>query len=358
MPSRQLFKKSLFADRSTANKKSIDFPGIDFMSVGGQWFVDAIQKYGINEHGDKLRIYPPLLEVAVLVGDFRIAEVNLTGAAQVFKSLIMIELAAAAITIGKINVIQSYPQSSTIHKLVPTQYKPIVDAWELALGLDKKQSASDSKSREIHQSRYGTLRFMGVNNARATSKQQAGLAAAATNVVAVSTELLLCDERSQSSARDLEPLDKRLLQSRLPVKVRRYYGTPGGGSGIEMDISQSNYDFVSHVRCKGCDRVSELSPLGWLIKEVRQEGKPPKYFDDAGRPIEWHHHDESDPAGSAYYGCPSCGHEIADIDRTHGSWFQCRKTGVTLRDMLAAIPAGVPVRSISAGITLSPLIRY
>lgn len=353
MPVMRLVNRSTDSSSSTIP----NLPDIDFMS-GGKWFVDAITKYGVNESGHRLRIYPPILEAAELIGDFRIAQVNLSGAAQVFKSLIHIQLAAAAITIGKLNVIQSYPKDKTIQQLVPTQYKPIIDSWEQQLGLIRKQSPSDSKSRTIHQSWYGTLRFMGVNNDRSISKERSGIASASSNVVAVPTDLLLCDERSQSLAKDLEPLDRRLLQSKLPIKVKRYYGTCGAGAGIEADIARSDYDFYSHVRCRHCDEVSALHPLGWSIINVEPDpAKEPRYFDEAGRPLKWHCHNPDDPVHSAYYGCPHCAGEIEEEDRTHQSWFQCRKTGVTLRDLLDSLD-GVPERSIEVGITLSPLIRY
>ncbi len=74
--------RSQVADRDTSN-----LPDVDFMA-GGKWFVEAVQQYGVNERGDKLRIYPILLEGAELIADFRIKQVATSGAAQVWKSII------------------------------------------------------------------------------------------------------------------------------------------------------------------------------------------------------------------------------------------------------------------------------
>ena len=337
----------------------------DFMS-GGQWFVDALKAHGVSEKrsdtGDrvKLRLSRPLIEAAELQGDFRIAVVSTTGAAQVFKSVLAWNLGSALITVGQLDFLWAMPQASLISKITTQYWRKIIPSWEGDLGLGKKASPSDSKSTEIYQSALGTGQFAGANNPNERRKRTEGTALANTNIVSVSIDLLMGDEVSQYPIGVVDVLRRRLEQSRIATRPERWYGTPGGGAGIEKLIEDSDYNFYSHARCDGCGQISPLHPLGWLVKNVEQDkSKPPRYFDPQGRPIEWHCRDissKADRMNTAYFGCPICGHEISRNDRLN-SWFQCLNTGVRLRDLLDSLPKSAPDRKISAGITLSPLIR-
>jgi hypothetical protein len=116
-----------FVDAVDANNQQL-IPEVDFKSGGG-WFVDAIVKYGVNEKGEKLRINKPLLDAARLIGDFRISTVSTSGGAQIFKTLIHLQLASAIITIGKKDFDWTYPKANLIPKLVPSHFKPVVTEW-------------------------------------------------------------------------------------------------------------------------------------------------------------------------------------------------------------------------------------
>jgi hypothetical protein len=315
---------------------------------GGQWLVTAVKKCGVNERGEKLRLNRPLLEALQLIGDFRIASTYMSGGAQIFKTLSHWQLVSALITIGRHDFAWIYPQMSLIPKLVPSQFKPIVTSWEAVTGLDKKQNNSDSKSMQIHQSAMGTGRFASANNDAATAKSRDGTASANTNVVSFSSDLAIYEERSQYTAKSVDAIRRRFLQSRIATRPERLLGTPGNGGGIEMEISKADYEFHAHVKCSSCSEASNLSPLGWLLIP-NNEGE---YFDEGGRPLDWHGKDE----GWARFGCPHCSASITKQERMDAH-FKCVKTGVVMVDFLNSLPSGVPTKQISAGIILSPLLR-
>jgi len=330
-------------------------PHVDF-EEGGQWFVDALVKYGVNEKGEKLRISKPLLDAARLIGDLRITTVSTSGGAQIFKTLIHLELVSALITIGKKDFAWVYPQANLIPKLVPTGFKPVIAAWENYFKLERKSKATDSKSIALHQSTYGTGRFISAANSAAASKEMSGIATANTNVVAFSSDLAIYEERSQYLQKNVDTIRRRFLQGRIPSYPERLIGTPGNGSGIELEISQADYSFISHIDCKGCGYPSTLSPLGALIVPIGDDNGRPIYFEPSGKPRDWWYKDESDKIGSAYFGCQHCGHEIT-YDDCMNSYFRCTKTGILLLDFLKSIPRGYQKKRISVGLILSPLIR-
>jgi hypothetical protein len=329
-------------------------PDIDLM-IGGQWFVDALCEHGITEQGKLIRLSEPLLEIAELIGDFRVGSTALTGAAQVFKSLITWNLAAALVTVGKSRIGWVMPQANMIHKLVPTYWLPIIAHWEEQLGVSRKLRSTDSKSREIYQSAYGSARFIGARNPSEKQKTMDGLADTAVQMVAASIDAMLADERSQFPAGAITVLGRRMEQSEIASKPWRITGTPGAGAGIEDEISKADRDFYSYVECRSCGEVSALHPLGWLLKSKIVDGEE-CWFDPQGRPLDWHRRDEGDPIRSSYFGCPNCGEEISKDDRLE-SWFECQKTGQSLRDFLDDLPTQPPWPQLSAGATLSPLIR-
>jgi hypothetical protein len=342
-----------------------DMPEIDFAQSGGQWLVDATKTHGVNEEGDRLRWNPLLEETLLLIGDFRFNKVFVTGAAQVHKSLSGWQLAAALVTVAGKNWMWVYADGEQIAKLVPTQFIPIVESWEQQLGLERKASPKDSKSMKIWQSQRGTGRFVSANNPRSNSANNSGLAAAGKGAVAAPTDLLHYDEASQSTQEAKEPFERRTLQSTIPTRPIRGYGTPGRGAGIELDVLMATYDFYPYAKCAYCDEISALHPFGWLLKNSEPDpNKSPKYLDDIGRPVQdlengvyyWHHTDSSDPINTAIYACPNCEQPIAREDRLK-SWFQCQKTNQKLVDLVRSLPKEYPTRPLSAGITLSPLIR-
>jgi hypothetical protein len=347
---RESIKAKILVDRSDTLLPDVD------LEAGGQWFVDAVTKYGINEKGEQLRLSKPFLEAALLIGDFRIQAVSTSGGAQIFKTLIHLQLVSALITIGKKDFAWVYPQASLIPKLVPTGFKPVVGSWESAFKLERKAKSTDSKSMALHQSTYGTARFISATGT-AGKKLLDGTAAANTNVVAFSSDLAIYEERSQYLQKEVDVIRRRFLQGRIPSYPERLIGTPGNGGGIELEISQADYSFISTCVCNKCEKVTTLSPIGALFVSIgKDEVGNDIYFDSAGRPLDWWYTDEADKIGTAYYGCEHCGAPISQQQRMESS-FKCVKTGIYLADFLNSIPYGYPNDRISCGITLTPLIR-
>lgn len=360
-------KKSLFERHNTkvllnpfinaveTNNASL-MPIVDF-EAGGQWFLDCMVNNGVNEKGEKLRISKPILDAALLIGDLRINTVSTSGGAQIFKTLIHLQLVSALITVGKKDFAWVYPQANLIPKLVPTGFKPVVSAWESQFKLERKAKSTDSKSMSLHQSTHGTGRFISAANSGSASKEMSGVATANTNVVAFSSDLAIYEERSQYLQKNVDTIRRRFLQGRIPSFPERLIGTPGNGSGIEMEINQADYCFISHIDCKGCGKSSTLSPLGALITPISTDDAGRKiYFEANGKPRDWWYKDPNDRIGSAYFGCEHCGHEITFEDRM-GSYFKCTKTNVLLLDLLATMPYGYREKRISVGLILTPLIR-
>jgi hypothetical protein len=341
-----------------------DYPEIDFMA-GGQWLVDAVKKHGVNENGDRLRWNNLLEETLLLIGDFRFGVVSTSGGAQIFKSLTHWQLVVALMTAGGRDWMWVYPQATMIYKLVPTQFRPIIDEWERSTGLSAKVRLSDSKAMTLYQSARGTGRFASANNPNQGRQNISGLAAAAAGAVSFPSDLGIFEEASQYSSNAAEVFDRRLLQSKIPTIPKRFIGTPGRGAGIEREILKADYNFYPHQQCSGCGEVSPLHPLGWLLKNIEEDSsKPPRYLDAIGKPAinpstgaaGWHHSDPSNPSKTAIFACPHCSHPITREERLT-AWFQCLKTGERLRDVVEALPKEKPEFPISAGITLSPLIR-
>jgi hypothetical protein len=331
-------------------------PKVDF-KAGGGWFVEAVREYGINEKGQKLRLNKPLLDACALIGDFRVGTVATSGGAQVFKTLIHLQLASALVTIGKHDFAWCYPQANLIPKLVPTGFKPVIGAWEQQFKLERKSKITDSKSMMLHQSTYGIGRFISAANNSASSKELSGVAQANTNVVAFSSDLAIYEERSQYLQKNIDTIRRRFLQGRIASYPERLIGTPGNGAGIELEIAQADYCFISHIDCKECGKPASLSPLGALITPIEiDKSNRPIYFEANGKPRDWWYRDENDKVNTAYFGCEHCGAEISKEQRLN-SYFRCTKTGTLLLDLLDSLPYGYSDKRISCGLILSPLIR-
>jgi Phage terminase large subunit (GpA) len=354
---RSQFLENALSTVETSIEPEKGLPSVSFFD-GGQWFLDSLHEHGITEGDKPIRMSTALLEAAELIADGRFHKVSTGGAAQVFKSLLHWNLAAALITVGQMRLLWAFPQRKTIYKIVPKYFKPIIAHWEKALGQATKRLSSDSKAIDIHQSRYGSAQFEGVNDPGQANRSLAGGAAAGAGVVSVAVDWLLGDERSQYPPGATDTLRVRTIQSAISTQPERWIGTPGNGAGIEKEIRDSDYDFWPHTTCRSCQAEIKLSPLDCLIKNTETDSlKTPRYFDKQGRPLEWYHADPSKPITSAYYACPECGVEINRDDRIN-SHFRCIKTGQSLRAIIDDLPKGyAPSIPLSAGLTLSPLIR-
>jgi hypothetical protein len=321
---------------------------------GGKPFVAAVEKYGVNERGDRLTLHPWHKELYELVGDVRLAEVLTTGASQIGKTLANTSFLCYCLVDGGLNTLWSYDQERSLNIQVPSNFRPVIKAWLKAKGIKVKLSEG-TQNNTLYQVKGATAQFVYVSTSKL--KEDNGSAAAGGIAVGVSRDILFKEERSQYPPGADAPLDRRLDAGRLPSRPIRQIGTPGSGLGIELEIETADYDFHPHAQCPKCKGEFNLTPMGCLLKEIKRKNNKPVYLSESGRPVNWHYHNPSEAIASAYFACPNCLTEIPKESRTLKTWFRCIKTGVNLRSFLDSLPSCYPERRIKAGICLSPLLR-
>lgn len=321
---------------------------------GGKPFVAAVEKYGVNERGDRLTLHPWHKELYELVGDVRLAEVLTTGASQIGKTLANTSFLCYCLVEGGLSTLWSYDQERSLNIQVPSNFRPIIKTWLKAKGI-KTKLGEDTQNNTIYQVKGATAQFVYVSTSKI--KEGGGGAAAGGIAVGVSRDILFKEERSQYPPGADAPLDRRLDAGRLPSRPIRQIGTKGSGLGIEVEIETADLDFHPHAKCPGCKSEFNLTPLGCLLKVVSEKNGRIKYLSETGRPVDWYFHNSQDAIASAYFACPHCEEEIPQNTRTKKAWFRCIKTGVDLRSFLDSLPTGYPKRRYKVGICLSPLLR-
>ncbi len=321
---------------------------------GGKPFVAAVEKWGRNERGDRLTLHNWHREYYELIATFYIAEVLATGASQIGKSVAHTLLLCYCITEGGLNTLWSYDQERSLNIQVPSNFRPVIKAWLKAKNIKVKLSEG-TQNNTLYQVKGATAQFVYVSTSKL--KDGDGSAAAGGIAVGVSRDILFKEERSQYPPGADAPLDRRLDAGRLPSRPIRQIGTPGSGLGIELEIETADYDFHPHTQCPKCKAEFNLTPMGCLLREIKQKNNKPVYLSESGRPVNWHHHNPQSAIASAYFACPNCFTEIPKSDRTLKAWFRCIKTGINLRSFLDSLPKGYPERRIKVGICLSPLLR-
>jgi hypothetical protein len=310
--------------------------------VGGKDFVEAIAKYGYNERGEKLRLSPWYREYAELVGNLKVAWVLVSGSSQIGKTLCNTLLLCYCLTEG-LSAVWAYDQQNSRDIQVNANFRPVIRHWLKAKGIEVKRSQG-SQNNSLFQVKGAEAQFMYVSTSKKTEGNEG--AAAGSNVVGVSRDILFKEERSQYPPGAGDPLNRRLDAGKLPSRPHRELGTPGAGNGIEAEIETAEYKFYPHYTCSVCGKTAPLHPKGCLLKP-----KDGRYLSLSGRPIDWHQKN-----GEACFGCSHCGAEIPQTAREN-ALFRCLKTGIPLREFLDSLPKGIPSKRIKAGIILSPLLR-
>jgi hypothetical protein len=314
----------------------------DCYRYGGKKFVEAIALYGYNERGEKLRLLPWHEEYAELLGDFRVAWTLTSGSSQIGKTILHTLLLCHCLTEG-LSAVWAYDQQNSRDIQVNANFRPVIRRWLKAKGIENKRSQG-SQNNSLFQVKGAEAQFMYVSTSKKTEGNEG--AAAGSNVVGVSRDILFKEERSQYPPGAGDPLNRRLDAGKLPSRPHREVGTPGSGQGIEAEIETAEYKFYPHYTCPHCGVTAPLHPKGCLLTP-----KDGRYLSLSGRPINWHQKD-----GEAYFGCSNCGEEIPDEVRSN-ALFRCLKTGISLRDFLDSLPQSIPQKRIKAGIILSPLLR-
>ena len=331
------------------------------LKTGGRSLVESVRQYGVNEKGEPIRLSGWFEEVLLLLGDFRIAETHTSGSAQIGKTLAHTMLLCHCLTEGNLNAMWAYDMQKSRDIQVKANFWPVIEGrdgasgWIGKKGIQKKTGGA-SQNINVYQVAGGEVQFPYVS----TNKAKQGRAAASGTNVGVSRDLIIKEERSQYAPGAGDVLNRRLDASRIPTRPIRNNGTPASGLGIEADIKNAPLHFYPHCTCPKCDRSVPLDPFGSLLKPAiatLENGEQVKqYLSDSGRPLDWFRHDDMRPTKTAYFGCPYCEGVLTNEARSL-AWYQCLKTGQTLREYLNALPSGVPEDRQEAAIEISPLLR-
>jgi len=312
-------------------------------------FIKFLEKKAVNEKGEKIEIFPWISEYASLISDARISQVSTTGAAQIGKSLLNALLKTWLVGDCNLNCLYVFATQGALNRMVDIQFKPLYDIFLK----DKKET----KNKQTIQANGGTgiFSYAGVN-----SRNTEGRAAASNQIISFSCDWVFCDERSQYSPGMVDPIYRRLDNSRFPSKPIRFVGTPGSGQGIEKEIENNDFNFYPYTTCKSCKTEIKLDPFDLLFKSkviTDENGKEKETFlSETGKPLDWHFENQNEPVASSYLACPHCHNKIDDDSRLNHSFFKCLNTGKYLMDFISNFKNENNKR-IKAGITLSPLLR-
>lgn len=330
------------------------------MKTGGKGFVERVRRYGATDKGEPLRMPPWFVEYLELLGDFRVHHILTSGAAQIGKTAAHSLLMADTVITGKLNSGWFYASRDSRDLNVPEQFYPVVVHWLEKLMAETGQQIGQEGDRQST-SRYqvdGTTAIFTYANSSKASPSRAGLASAGGGVVSFTANMLIFEERSQWLPGTQDQPPRRADASLIPTRPIRELGTPGAGLGIEVEIERSQYWFYPHYTCDKCGKTAPLDPKGCLLRQFQRKEISGKirqvYLSESGRPVEWWHQNPNEPLDTAYFGCSHCGHPIRDEQRDR-AWFQCRRTGVRLRNFLDDLPPTTGRRKVA--ICLSPLCR-
>ena len=249
---------------------------------------------------------------------------------------------------------------------VPQQQRPVAERYSEAIEKDtgtQIRQRSDRKLASKYQVGGVTANFSYLSTS-AGSQNKSTLAAAGGAAVSFTANVVFVEEASQTGREAKEIVMPRLLASKIPTKPRRDLGTPGGGSGIEADMSDCTHEFYPHYHCPHCRKHLPLHPIGCLLRTIKRKNKSGKTietaFTESGRPVLWWRHDEGDQIRSAFIACSECGGELPEKTRLNAR-YKCLRTKLWLREYLQSLPVDDPGACANlrhkVGIHISPLTR-
>ena len=299
-------------------------------------FLSDVEKYGRTEKGDPIQMSPWYGELLGAIADMRIAHICTSGPAQIGKTLSHTLLFVWLLVRGKFNIGWWYDSKGKRDMNVPEQFNPVITSWiehyKAETGINLKK-ASDAQNMSRYQL-DGASAFFSYASTNKQTKSREGLAAAGSASVSQQVNFMVREERSQWAPGTADPLARRLDASCIPTEPIRDLGTPGAGAGIEHEIKSCDRVFYPHYKCPHCGVIKPLDPKGCLLKPTLRRDSFGKetwgYLSESGRPVEWFYKDVNKPVDSAVISCSHCGGELSLEDRT-SAWFQCRNTGITLK---------------------------
>lgn len=330
-------------------------------AVGGAEVVERVQRFGATEKGDPIRLSQWYAEYLELISDFRWGHTLTTGPSQIGKTLGHTLVMVDSLVFGKLNVAWFYDTRTNLEQNVPLQFRPVVHHWlaqMMAAGIPVRRQ-SDSATITRFQIDQANGIFSYVSTSTPTRRDREG-AAAGSAAISFQADWLVMEERSQYPAGAADALPRRLDASMLPSRPIREVGTPGGGQGIELGLRSLDHYFYPHVQCPSCEAMIRLDPKGCLLQAFESRdllGVPRlSYLSESGRPVQWFHRDPSSPVETAYIGCSACGEELTD-KAIRDAHFRCTMTGLSAREVIDALPSGIPELQRRIAIHLSPLTR-
>ena len=353
---------ALLADRSDGIMRSKQ-EAFDQIASGAlvDEFITFVATHGHNEAGGRARMEGYYVEeVLRLVGDLRIQTVFTSGVSQLIKSFANAQFQAFLTQIVGFRSGWAFPTELSKTTNVPKQHLAILKSYA-KIGGSKRLITANTLAFASDQG--GLISWAHLN----TGGSASGGAEAGSGIVSFTADVLFSEEHSQSSEKAVKPLYRRGDASEIGrhfdmAAPFRGLGTPGGGGGIERDIRNCHFEFHPHSVCPHCREVINLSPLGCLLRPVTNKeddgSVSTTFFDKAGMPARWFHHDADSPKDSAYFGCPKCGQELPDEVRFNAR-FKCVKTGMWLVTFLKQyVPENWQTNAIRVGIWCGPLLRH
>jgi hypothetical protein len=230
--------------------------------------LERIRKFGRTPDLDELELHQYVEDCILLMADWRIPAVYLTGGAQLGKSLISYLVAADLLIAGRLSFGWGYPSDSLRQNDQP-KFRKIAEAW-----LEQSGETFDPDRNNLRRFELSGA-IATFTHANSTTKKDG--AAHGSDSVSYSASALFHEEYSQSRDSDLSG---RLQAGKLPSHPQRFIGTPGSGSGIERSAEAAECTVYPCLQCE-CGAWNPLHPtLLYLAKVENQDS----FFSGAGRP--------------------------------------------------------------------------
>ena len=267
--------------------------------------------------------------------------INAEKAAQVGFTESLIALTAFALAAVKIPVGYGFEAERKLRDVVPRiqtslDFCPPVRKIRAARQSTTGRKDTDFKERKITVGGVECTFWYASTSSHLKGQQRQ----ASSSLSSFTAFLQSCDEIELFPPGVLNVAEERQGACTMPTKPFRGGSSPGSEGGIvDSEVAKSGFLFQWSITCPACQTEQFLDAFGNLLKMTKQESDSGTieevYLDATGRPIDWHHHDDSTherKIDSTYIGCSACNHELRAEVLNRGC-FRCRRTGETLVDL-------------------------